>query len=272
MARAEHFDAVLVGARLVFARKVQVDIRDLITAEAKERLKRDVEAVLIELRAALRADGIRQVGPAVDAIRNIEGAVFAFGAAIMRRQRVDLGDAGHEGHERRADGAARSDEVAVLQRILHELLCRHVNDVVMAVDNVSQLGLNTFRNDLGRIIAVQTVQLAVDQRFQVLDGVLDLRRKQVMRYGADGFAHVGDVVRVLHDDLIGLFRTKVGKFLEHLVRRTEIERIFAVAILKALRGQQNPAIDLILRVQEVDVSPSRRRAFPAPRPAGQRCG
>ena len=249
MARAEHFDAVLVGARLVFARKVQVDIRDLVTAEAEERLKRDVEAVLIELRAALRANGVRQVGPAVDAIRNVEGAVFAFGAAIMRRQRVDLGDAGHEGHERRANGAAGSDEVAVLQRILYELLCRHVNDVVMAVDNVSQLGLNTFRNDLGRIIAVQAVQLAVDQRFQVLDGVLDLRRKQVMRYGADGFAHVGDVVRVLHNDLIGLFRA-----LEHLVRRAEIERIFAVAVLKALRGQQDAAIDLVLRVQEVDVS------------------
>ena len=124
----------------------------------------------------------------------------------------------------------------------------------MAVDNVSQLGLNTFRNDLGRIIAVQAVQLAVDQRFQVLDGVLDLRRKQVMRYGADGFAHVGDVVRVLHNDLIGLFRAQVGEFLEHLVRRAEIERIFAVAILKALRGQQDAAIDLVLRVQEVDVS------------------
>ena len=142
----------------------------------------------------------------------------------------------------------------MLQGILHELLRRHVNDVVMAVDNVSQLGLNTFRNDLGRIIAVQTVQLAVDQRFQVLDGVLDLRRKQVMRYGADGFAHVGDVVRVLHNDLIGLFRAQVGEFLEHLVRRAEIERIFAVAVLKALRGQQDAAIDLVLRVQEVDVS------------------
>lgn len=178
----------------------------------------------------------------------------------------------HEGHERRADGAAGSDEVAVLQGILYELLRRHVNDVVMAVDNVSQLGLNTFRNDLGRIIAVQAVQLAVDQRFQVLDGVLDLRRKQVMRYGADGFAHVGDVVRVLHNDLIGLFRAQVGEFLEHLVRRTEIERIFAVAILKALRGQQDPAIDLILRVQEVDVSRRADGLFPAPRPAGQRCG
>lgn len=116
------------------------------------------------------------------------------------------------------------------------------------------------------------MQLAVDQRFQVLDGVLDLRRKQVMRYGADGFAHVGDVVRVLHNDLIGLFRAQVGEFLEHLVRRAEIERIFAVAILKALRGQQDAAIDLILRVQEVDVSRRADGLFPVPHPAGQRCG
>ena len=56
---AEHLDAVGVRPGLILAREVEVDIGDLVAAEAEERFKRDVEAVLIKLRAALRAHCVR---------------------------------------------------------------------------------------------------------------------------------------------------------------------------------------------------------------------
>ena len=44
---AEHLDAVGVRPGLILAREVEVDIGDLVAAEAEERFKRDVEAVFI---------------------------------------------------------------------------------------------------------------------------------------------------------------------------------------------------------------------------------
>ena len=115
MARAEHLHAVGMRLRLVFPREVQVNIRDFITAEAKERLKRDVEAVLIKLLSAFGAHRVGQVGTAVDTVRHVEGAVFTFWATVMRRQGVNLGDARHIGDQRRANRTARADQIAVLQ-------------------------------------------------------------------------------------------------------------------------------------------------------------
>ena len=53
---AEHLHTVSVRLGLIFAREVEVDIGDLVAAEAEEGFKRDIESVLIELRAAFRAD------------------------------------------------------------------------------------------------------------------------------------------------------------------------------------------------------------------------
>ena len=47
MVGAEHLDAVGMSPRLIFAREVEVDIGDLVAAEAEEGFKRDVEAVFI---------------------------------------------------------------------------------------------------------------------------------------------------------------------------------------------------------------------------------
>ena len=76
----------------------------------------------------------------------------------------------------------------------------------MARDDVVHLRIHALLNELGRIFAVEPVELAVDEGLEVLDGVFDFRRKEVVRNRADSFAPVGDHVRVFDHDLVGLFR------------------------------------------------------------------
>ena len=66
------------------------------------------------------------------------------------------------------------------------------------------------------------MELAVDEILQVLDGIFDLRREQIVRHGPQRLAPVDDAVRVLDNDLMRLFRAEIGKFLHHLIRRAQI--------------------------------------------------
>ena len=103
---AEHLNSVAVSPGLIFAGEVQVDIRHLAAAEAQKGLKGDVKAILDVLRTADGTDLIRHIrAAAVAAVQN-EFAVFALRTAVVGRQRVDLRNAGHISHQRRADGAS----------------------------------------------------------------------------------------------------------------------------------------------------------------------
>ena len=102
----EHLHGVAVGSGLIFPGKVQVDIRHLAAAVAKERLKGDVEAVLDVLLPADGADLIRHIGAAAEAAVGDKLRMAALGAAVVGRQGVDLGDARHIGHQRRAHRAS----------------------------------------------------------------------------------------------------------------------------------------------------------------------
>ena len=100
MVRTEHLHAIGVCARLIFAREVEVNIGHFIAAEAQKRLERDVEAVLVQLFAALGAHRIGQIRAARAALWHIKSCKLALGAAIVRRKRVDLGDARQKRHDR----------------------------------------------------------------------------------------------------------------------------------------------------------------------------
>ena len=87
----------------------------------------------------------------------------ALGADIVRRQGVDLGDAGHIGNDRRADAASAADEVAVLERILNQLLSAHVDDIVAVVEDGVELRVDTLLHKLRRVIAVDSVHFVIDK-------------------------------------------------------------------------------------------------------------
>ena len=171
----------------------------------------------------------------------------------MGRKGIDLRDARQVGHDGRTHGAPGAHQIAVLQRVLHQLLRRHVDNVVVAADNIAQLGLHPLGNALRRVLAIQPVQLAVDQRFQILHGVFNFGCEKIVGHRTHPLAHIGDQVGVGHHHLIGLFLPEIGKFLQHLVGGAEIQGVGAVAVLIALGCQQDMAEDLVLRVEKMNV-------------------
>ena len=101
MVVSKQLKGIAVCVALIFTREVQVDIGYFIAAEAKERLKGNVEAVLFIRRAAHRADGIRHIRAASVPMlyRVVKVGILAVGATVVSGQRVDLRDARHERHQ-----------------------------------------------------------------------------------------------------------------------------------------------------------------------------
>ena len=252
--RAEEFFRILVRLTLIFAREVQVDIGHLVAAEAEERLKRDIEPVLAQLRAALRAHLVRHIRAAAKARAGVKIRILALRANIVRRQGVDLRDAGEIRHERRADAASAADQIAVLEGVGDELLRAHVNDVVPAREDVVQLGLDAVGDELRRVLAVDGRHLAVDKILELLGGIFDLRRVEILRQELEHLNAVGDGVRVRDDDLVCLFGAEIRKFVEHLLRRAVIERHGLVRIGEFLGRQQDAAEDLLLGIEKMHVA------------------
>ena len=142
----------------------------------------------------------------------------------------------------------------MLQGILDQLLGGHIDHVVFAADDVPQLGLDPVHHDLGRVLPVEVVGLAPHQPLQLPVGVLQLGGEEALGQGLDGIAPTGDQVGVFHHHLIGLLLAQIGELLEHLVGGLEVDGQVLVRVLKALGGQQDVAVDLVLRIQKMHVA------------------
>ncbi len=252
--RAEELFGVFMRLGLIFAREVQVDIGHLVAAEAEERLKRDVETVLAQLRPAPGAHLVRHIRAAAEARAGVKVRILALRADIVRRERVDLRDAGEIRHERRADAASAADQIAMLEGVGDKFLRTHVNDVIPAREDVMQLGLDAVGDEFRRVFAVDGRHLAIDQVFELLGGVFDLRRVEILRQELEHLDAVGNGVRVRDNDLLRLFRAEVGKFVEHLLRRAVIERHGLVRVGEFLGRQQDAAEDLLLGIEKMHVA------------------
>ncbi len=175
---AKQLKGVFVGAGLVLAGEVQVDVGHLVAAEAQKCLKGDVKPVLLIVRAAHRALHVRHIRPATvgmgGVLAVVKVGVLAVGAAVMGGQGVHLGDARHKRHQGRTHRPTGAHQVAVLQRVLHQLLGGHIDHVVMATDDVLQLGVDAVLDNLGRVVPVEGVGLAPHQVLQLPLGVLQL--------------------------------------------------------------------------------------------------
>ncbi len=102
MGLTKELKGVPVGAGLIFAGKIQVDVGHLVAAEAQERLKGDMKPVLGVLGPAYGAHRVRHIRPAArpQLLGGVKIRVLAVGAAVVGRQGVHLGDPRHEGHQR----------------------------------------------------------------------------------------------------------------------------------------------------------------------------
>ena len=77
---------------------------------------------------------------------------------------------------------------------------------------------------------------------------------RVLRVQADFADPRGDLRRVVDDDFLCLRLAQIAEFLEHLLRRLEIQRRLIVRILKAVRRLNDRAEFSVLRVKEVHVA------------------
>ena len=185
MVLAEELEGAAVGAGLVFAGEVQVDIGDLVAAEAQEGLEGDVEAVLLIFGPADRADCVGHIGAAArpQGLGRLKVRVLTVGAAVVGGQGVDLGDARHEGHDGGAHRAPGAHQVAVVQGVLDQLLGRHVDHVVVPHEDVVELGLDTVRDDLGGLLAVEPLGLPPHQALELPLRVLQLGGEEAVGQG-----------------------------------------------------------------------------------------
>ena len=251
---AEQRLGVAVRAALVFAGKVEVDIRRLVAVEAEERLERDRVSVAVEVPAAARALLRRQVEAREVRAVGDELAVLAVRADVVRLERVDLRNAGHRRDERRADGAAGADEVAVRLAVRDELLRRHVQHREAVLVDGAELARQTLFDDLRQRIAVLLLGARPGDRVELLLGAVDERREHALGNRADLLDHVGDLVRVRHDDLVRLFLSEIFELPQHFVRRAHVQRRLLVGVGEALAGHQDRAAGGVLRVLEVHVA------------------
>ena len=82
---AEQFFGVAVYLTLDLAGEVQIDIRRLVSLEAKERFKRDIVAVADHINAAVRTVFLGEVESRAYRAIGYELVVAALRAAVMRR-------------------------------------------------------------------------------------------------------------------------------------------------------------------------------------------
>ena len=100
---AENNFRIFMRLTLIFAGKVQVDIRLLIPLKSEERFKRNIETVLNQRFSADRAHFIRHIAAAVSGkgfdLRRIKIVIMTFRAPIMGAQGIYLRNPRHERHQ-----------------------------------------------------------------------------------------------------------------------------------------------------------------------------
>ena len=252
---AEQFFRIFMGFRMVFAGEIEVDIRNLVAVEAQENSERDVVAILVERRAAMGADLVRQVETAAHFAVRKEFAPLALGADIMRRQGVDFGNVRHGRHEGRTDGPTGADEVAVVIGVLDQL----VGDVIEDAETVAQDGRKFFFqpvfDDLRQRVAVDFVGLLVAHVLQRFRRTGDLREiERFLRYRPAVGNHIVDLIGVGNDHFPRPFFAEIGKFRQHLVCRAQVQVRLKFGILEALAGHEDFPVNLVFRVHEMSIT------------------
>ena len=221
---AEEHLGILMCDWLIGTREVQIDIRDLIAIETEEDGKGDIMAVLDERLAADRTGHVRQViAAAIGTIGN-ELAVLAVRAAPMRRQRIYLGDARHRRDEGRADRTTGADQIAVVVGFFDETLGDKIQNREAMADDRLQLLLQSRLNDLGQVLAIHGLGPVIGHRADLIVSTRNHRRIEIIRNRLEGLDHLVDLARIRDDSLIGQLLAEIVEFLEHLLRRAQVER------------------------------------------------
>ena len=222
---AEHDFGKFMRDRLVFSGEIQVDIRGLISLEAEEGFKGYLVAVAVQGRSAVRTVLRRKVNTASGAVADIgEFAVLAFRAAIVRRERIDLGNACHMRNEGGADRAPRTDEIAVGIGFMHELLRDHVKGRIAVANDGIQFLIEPFLDDFRQYLAVELMGFGEREVLKLIRRAGKLRGigLLIIEERAEHIAHIRYFIGIFNDDLVCLFAAEIAEFIEHIIGRSEI--------------------------------------------------
>ncbi len=180
---------------------------------------------------------------------------MALCAVVVRAQRIHLRDARHGRDKGRAHGTSRADEVPVLVRFPDELLRDDIHDRVAVLDDGTEFLLETVLHDLRQLLPVHAVSLVVADITQLLIRVLNDGRALVRPHRAHRLHLVRNLLRVGDDDLLALVRSEIGELLHHLIGCPKIERSRFLLVRSHAHGRlDDRAVDLILRIKEVNIS------------------
>ncbi len=245
---------IAVGLTLVVAGEIEVDIRLLISFESKEGLEGDIKAHLLHGGPALGTDTVRHIaaGPAglseLQYGLRIEVREVALGAEVVGPEGINLRDSGHGGYKGGTDGSPGADQIPVLDRLPHQLLGDDVHDGIAVSDDGIEFPLQPLGNHRGQILPVELVGLVIADFPQHLVGIRNNGRALVRPGGLDDLAHVGNLVCVFYDNLVGLLSAQVGELIQHLLRGMEEEGRLHVAVVEAPFVHDDPAVNLVLGV------------------------
>ena len=249
---------VLVGLGLVVAGEIQVDIRLLVPLEAQEGLEGNVKAVLLKGPSADRAGLVRHIAAGRSRVfphfLRLEITVVAGGTVIMGRQGVDLRDSRHGRHKGGADRTSRSHQIAVVVGLPHQLLGDDIHHGEAVGNDRMELLFQTVYHHLRKLLPVNGVGPLIADVPEGLIGILDDGRTLIRPHRGDPLDHVGNLVRVAHHHLPGLVASQILEFRQHLLGGPKVERRLLIRVLEALSGHDDTAVDLVLRIQEMDVA------------------
>ena len=251
---SEQLLRVTMGGGLVLAGEVQVDIRRLVAVEAEEGFERNVMAVPVHLRPAVRTVLWRQVKAGADAAVCDKFAVLALGADIVGRKGIYLGDTCHGCHKGRTDGTTGADLIAVRHAVPYQLLGDDIQHGETVLDDGGKLPVQAFFHQFRHRIAVDLLCLGGGDVHQILLRTVDGGGESAVGERLDFLNLIGNGIGVGDHDLVRLFLAEIGELLQHLLCGAQIQGWLELCIIVSLPCLQDLTVDGIFLVHEVHVA------------------
>ena len=172
----------------------------------------------------------------------------------MGAQGINLCNTSHECHKRGSYRSSGAYQITILHRLPHQLLGNDIHNRKSVADNGVQLLVQTILYDSWQLLAIQLVCFIVTDLRQCLITVRNDRRTLVRSYRTHDIDSVGNLIGIGDHHFPCLVTAKVFKLLQHFLCCPKIQRRLVISIIKALSCHDDPPVDLILRIQEMDIT------------------
>ena len=180
--------------------------------------------------------------------------VFTVGATIVRRQTVNLGNAGAVSQKRRAYTSSRANHIPFFTGVLNQKSGNIIKVGIAVTDNTFQFFLESVLYNLRKWISVESLRRFTGNALNVLGTSLNFRREIPLRNRTDIFNHIGNFICVCYNYFICFFGRQIAKFIQHFLCCSEIKRCLHIGIVIALSCLQNTSENLVTFTQEVHVA------------------